>query len=74
MQRNVAAAEPMRFPAYLMRGETVELDGKFYVIPEPIACQSVRDLVVFLYDKGVKPLGDFSSQTAMRNPSVGYAG
>ncbi len=74
MQRNVAAAEPMRFPAYLMRGETVELEGKFYVIPEPVACQSVRDLVVFLYDKGVKPLGDSFSRTAIRNPSAGYVG
>lgn len=50
----------MAFPAYLMKGERIEFDGEIYVIPEPVACHSLKDLVIFLYDRGVRPLREHS--------------
>ena len=41
------------FPVYLMRGEMIELGGNYYVIPEPVACDTQKDLVSFLYEKGL---------------------
>ncbi len=43
------------FPAYFMKGERIEFDGKTYVVPEPVACQSLKELVIFLYDKCIRP-------------------
>lgn len=67
----LAKSEPMRFPVYLMRGETVELDGKRYTIPEPVACQNVQELAIFLYEHRVSPLGE---PTPPRGALFGYAG
>ena len=70
MGKHIARSEPMQFPVYLMRGETVELDGKRYMIPEPVACQNVRELVVFLYERHVTPLDE---PAPARAAAFGYA-
>lgn len=44
----------IRFPLYLMKGEVIEIEGEYYTIPEPVACDTPKDLAVFLYEKGVK--------------------
>lgn len=53
--REFREAMPIRFPLYLMKGEVIEIEGKFYTIPEPVACNTPKELCVFLYEKGVKP-------------------
>ncbi len=50
-------ASPLRFPLYLMKGEVIEIDGRYYAMPEPVACQDPKQLFVFLYEKRVQPLG-----------------
>ena len=49
--------EILRFPAYVMQGETIELDGKLYVIPEPVVFQTIKDLAIYVFDKQLRPLG-----------------
>ena len=46
---------PLRFPLYLMRGEVIQIDGKFYTIPEPVACDNPKQLFTFLYERQVQP-------------------
>jgi len=46
---------PLRFPLYLMRGEVIEMNGKFFTIPEPVACDNPKQLFTFLYERGVQP-------------------
>ena len=48
-------ASPIKFPLYLMKGEVIEIEGKYYTIPEPFACNSTKDLCIFLYEKRVEP-------------------
>ncbi len=50
------------FPAYFMRGERIEFDGQIYVVPEPVACQNLKELVIYLYDKQVRPFRELSSR------------
>jgi len=38
-----------------MRGEVIEIDGKFYTIPESVACDNPKQLFTFLYERGVQP-------------------
>ena len=49
-----AQIDEVRFPAYLMKGEVVEVDGKYYTIPEPVAFNTVKELVVYLYENRVE--------------------
>jgi len=54
---NISTANPLRFPLYLMRGEVIEIDGRFYSIPEAVACDNPKQLFTFLYERRVRPLG-----------------
>jgi hypothetical protein len=74
MSTRFAKSEPVQFPVYLMRGETVELDGKTYVIPEPVACQNAQELAVFLYEHHVTPINERAPVRAARAAALGYAG
>ncbi len=45
----------IQYPAYFLRGDMVEVDGLVYVLPEPTACSGPKDLVLFIYKRGLKP-------------------
>ncbi len=47
----------IRYPVYFMKGDLVEVDGNFYVMPEAMACSTPKDLIVYIYEKGLKPSG-----------------
>ena len=52
----MTSLDSVEFPVYLLRGEATQYDGKWYLIPEPVACDNARDLAVFLYERGLSPM------------------
>ena len=46
----------LTFPLYLPKREIIEFDGKRYVIPEAVACSSAKDLALFIYKRGLRPV------------------
>ncbi len=51
----MAEFQDIRFPVYLMKGDIVQVDGSVYVMPEPMACNTPKDLILYIYEKGLKP-------------------
>ena len=46
----------LTFPVYLLKREIIEFDGKRFVIPEPVVFDNVKDLALFIYERGLRPV------------------
>ena len=56
----------LTFPVYLLKGEVIEFDRKRFVIPEPVACDSAKDLALFIYERGLRPVSGEESTRSYR--------
>ena len=50
-------SQTISYPVYLLQGDTVELNGELYVVPEPVACCSRKDLEVYVEERKLEPRG-----------------
>ena len=43
------------FPVYLPKGEMVAVGGECYVMPEPAAFRTAKDLAHYIFNQGIPP-------------------
>ena len=58
----------LTFPVYLLKRDVIEFDGKWFVIPEAVACDSAKDLALFIYRRKLSPVSsELTSPVSARN-------
>jgi hypothetical protein len=53
--RQMLRSQTISYPVYLLQGDAVEHNGKVYIVSEPLACCSPKDLEAYVLERKLEP-------------------